>query len=208
MNTVDALLVVKPARFLLLTAFLSVFVSGNVHAEADPTKSALAKAQYMLRQVSTEKAELEKKLAEKQQENDALTKELAKAKNESKSKIDSSNAQQQEVLSTLSADRKKHEEKIRAESEKSSKLAGENENLLTKLDVYKHDFDVCYGNNKQLYEVNKEILGKYENKGFWAALSQKEPFTAIERVKVENLVQDYQYKIESLSVNLVSEGQK
>lgn len=189
---------------LLKLTLIAALIPCGAFAE-DATKNALAKAQYMMRQVSSEKAELEKELAKKKLEVEALTKELAKAKNESKAKFESTNNQQQEALTVLANDKQKIQEKLKGESERNTKLAEENEKLTKKLEVHSSNFELCYNNNKKLYEVNKEILGKYENKGFWAALSQKEPFTSIERVKVENLVQDYQYQIELLSVKVVSE---
>ncbi len=192
--------------FSVLVFICSALVTASfAHAENDPTKNALAKAQYMMRQVSTQKAELEKELAVKKLEIETLTKELAKLKNETKAKTEANATQQQEALTMLKSDRQKVQETLKAETEQNQKLADENATLLKKLAAQTNNFDLCYSNNKKLYEVNKEILGKYEDKGFWAALSQKEPFTTIEKVKVENLVQDYQYQIDMLSVKIISE---
>jgi septal ring factor EnvC (AmiA/AmiB activator) len=174
-------------------------------AKNDATKGALAKAQYMLRKSATEKTELESQVAKQKTEIDALSKQLLQLKKESKNKLDVSNASQEATLSLLKDDRRKIQEKIDVQVEKNTALVASNERLTQQLTTQRNNFDLCFVNNKKLYEVNKEILGKYQEKGFWAALSQKEPFTAIERVKVENLVQDYQYQIETLSVKIVSD---
>lgn len=49
--------------------------------------------------------------------------------------------------------------------------------------------------NLALFKVANEILTRYERFGLGDALAAKEPFTGITRVKLENLVQDYQDKI-------------
>jgi chromosome segregation ATPase len=49
--------------------------------------------------------------------------------------------------------------------------------------------------NLELYKTANEVLTRYEKFGLGEALSAKEPFTGITRVKLENQVQDYQDKI-------------
>lgn len=185
---------------------LMLFLATNVFADNNDAgiKNALAKAQYMMRQVSNEKAELEKQVVKQKEQIDALTKENEKVKLDLKNKINAINPQD-EVVKNLKEGGQKMQSKLEAEFGKNENLSSKNEDLEVKLSTQTKNFDVCYDNNKKLYEINKEILGQYENKGFWAALKQKEPFTSIERVKVENLVQDYQYEMESLKVKIVQD---
>jgi chromosome segregation ATPase len=49
--------------------------------------------------------------------------------------------------------------------------------------------------NVELFKLGNEILGRYEDFSLGNALSAKEPFVGITRVKLENLVQDYQDKL-------------
>jgi hypothetical protein len=49
--------------------------------------------------------------------------------------------------------------------------------------------------NAELYKLGNEILNRYEDFSLGNALSEKEPFVGITRVKLENLVQDYQDKL-------------
>ncbi len=179
--------------------------ANSISAENDNSKNALAKAQYMLRQISTEKASLEQQVTKQKVEIDGLSKEILLLKKESKNKLDATASTQLEALTTLKSDRQKVQAKLEIESEKNTGLIAANEQLKLKVAKQTNNFDICYNNNKKLYDINKEILGKYEDKGFWAALSQKEPFTAIEKVKIENLVQDYQYEIDGLTVKILSE---
>jgi septal ring factor EnvC (AmiA/AmiB activator) len=49
--------------------------------------------------------------------------------------------------------------------------------------------------NIALYKTGSEILTRYEKFGLGDAISAKEPFVGITRVKLENLVQDYKDKL-------------
>ena len=49
--------------------------------------------------------------------------------------------------------------------------------------------------NLALFKLANEILKRYERFGLGDALAAKEPFTGLARVKLENLVQDYQDKL-------------
>ena len=49
--------------------------------------------------------------------------------------------------------------------------------------------------NLALYKLASEILTRYENFGLGDALLAKEPFIGVSRVKLQNLVQDYQGKL-------------
>lgn len=64
------------------------------------------------------------------------------------------------------------------------------------------EFRICAEKNLRLYEINDELLKRYENKGFWAALRQKEPFTQLKRVEIENLVDEYRTEADDLQVKV------
>jgi hypothetical protein len=49
--------------------------------------------------------------------------------------------------------------------------------------------------NLALYKLGNEILTRYEKFGLGDALSAREPFIGLSRVKLENLVQDYKNKL-------------
>lgn len=198
----------KPFFSIIAIAFIvaSTVISLPAKAADEALKNALAKAQYMLRQTTTEKAEMEKELSKAKQENEELSKEIAKLKKDAENKQNASTAQQSKMMAA-SEELQKSQQKIELQIEKNKELNIENTHLSEKLAAQSNNFDICYKNNKELYNINQEILGKYQQKGFWEALSQKEPVTAIARIKIENLVQDYQYKIDKLEVNVISDNQ-
>ncbi|MFN0316745.1 MAG: hypothetical protein ACKVQA_17115 [Burkholderiales bacterium] len=51
--------------------------------------------------------------------------------------------------------------------------------------------------NKALVKIGRELMGRYKDKGVMDALMQKEPFTQIERVRLQNTLQEYDEKLES-----------
>jgi chromosome segregation ATPase len=192
-----------PLYFYCLAIFTCGIANLSV-ANTDNTKNALAKAQYMLRQISSEKTQLEAELAKVKKEKEQLQKDLDNAKKDHK-KTATAISNQQQQLASASNERNNLMESIEKEKEKIDMLTSESGRLLEKLDAQTSNFQTCYINNKKLYEINQEILGQYQDKGFWDALSQKEPLTSLGKVKVENLIQDYQYKMDDLEIKLVKE---
>jgi chromosome segregation ATPase len=193
-----------PFYFYLL-AILTCSIADLSFANNDNTKNALAKAQYMLRQISSEKTQLETELAKVKKEKEQLQKDLDNAKKDHQKTVSSINSQQLQ-LTSAATEKNNLIKDIEEEKEKLEALTNESSRLLEKLDAQTNNFQTCYTNNKKLYEINQEILGQYQEKGFWDALAQKEPLTTIGRVKVENLIQDYQYKMDDLEIKLVKES--
>jgi hypothetical protein len=63
--------------------------------------------------------------------------------------------------------------------------------LHTDLDARNHAYDKCAEDNLQLYEINGEILNRYEHVGPFTKVSSVEPFTRITRTRIDNLVDEY-----------------
>lgn len=54
--------------------------------------------------------------------------------------------------------------------------------------------------NRELFKLGNEILDRYKKFGLGTALTAREPFTGITRVKLQTLVQDYGDKLEDQTV--------
>ena len=52
--------------------------------------------------------------------------------------------------------------------------------------------------NLKLYRLNNELIDKYNKKGAWDALLQREPFTQIKDVQIQSLLQEYRDKNDAL----------
>lgn len=191
-------------------ASLVLLLSTSVVQADDATaQKAMAKAQFMLRQAATEKTALQQQVTDLQKQVDTLTKQLgdvkaaSSAKQESLAQQMSGNSEKwREANEKVSEDLRSTREKLKASNQKSVELE-------KSLNAQTDNFSLCYANNKKLYEINKELLSKYKDKGAMAALLQKEPFTGVSQVEVENLIQDYQYKLDDLKLptsNLVPDA--
>ena len=174
--------------------------AGWVQADEATAQKAMAKAQFMLRQATTEKTALQQQVTDLQKQVDTLTKQLgdvktaASAKQASLAQQMSGNSEKwREANEKVGEDLKLTREKLKASNQKSAELE---QSLKSQTD----NFSLCYANNKKLYDINKELLVKYKDKGAMAALLQKEPFTGVSQVEVENLIQDYQYKLDDLKL--------
>jgi phage shock protein A len=72
--------------------------------------------------------------------------------------------------------------------------------LHTDLDARNRAFDKCAEDNLQLFEINGEILNRYERVGPFTKVSSVEPFTRITRTRIENLVDEYRERALQLRV--------
>jgi chromosome segregation ATPase len=61
-------------------------------------------------------------------------------------------------------------------------------------------YDKCAENNLQLYEINGELLDRYEHVGLFTKVSTAEPFTKITRTRIENLVEETRIRAQELRV--------
>jgi len=61
-------------------------------------------------------------------------------------------------------------------------------------------FDKCAENNLQLFELNREILDRYEHVGVFTKVGTADPFTRIARTRIENLVDEYRARATELRV--------
>lgn len=179
---------------------IAIALSATAYAQDANAQKALQKAQFMLRQVSSEKAELQTQLEALKQQVDRLTRELAATKTSAAG----SQQKMEEKYTGAIAQWKQRDTDINAvltttKDQLKQQLAQRKE-LEASLQKQTENFSVCYENNKKLYEINHQLLTRYENKGFSDVLKQREPFTGVAKVEVENLVEDYRYQLDDLKI--------
>ena len=205
---------------IVAMVFVSSFLLwvGNAAAEVaardNGNQAALAKAQYMLREISMEKEALQ---AENQQLKDEIEKRDKKieAQNKKIARANKSLDNTQEMVGKYQEAVAAQKERMVEMRDKFQKLVDkykelvsalrlvENEraNLQRKTQVGLRTLQDCASNNQSLYQANMDILKQYENKGVWDAVMQKEPVTQLKRVEIENFIEDMKYRIEKLKVD-------
>jgi predicted nucleic acid-binding Zn-ribbon protein len=192
---------------LLLTGILSI----NAIAADSPKDKQAKRMQLLLNAAQQEKTDLaaqvealKKKVSEVESKRAAFEKKLG---GQSKQLSELADKQQQADLldkqqqAELSNKYQESEKKLKQMEEQ---YATSNKNLqqmqLDKEQEKKRmdgDLQVCEKKNSELYRISSELMDKYQAKGIWQSMRQAEPFTQIEKVKLENLLQEYRDKADA-----------
>lgn len=93
----------------------------------------------------------------------------------------------------------KFKEKAAVVKENEKKIAKLNEDLQRsgfELKTTGRQLDNCREKNSRLCMMTEELVEKYKNKGVVGSIMITEPFTQLEKVEIEKLVQEYTVKIE------------
>lgn len=182
-----------PNSMLLLAGVL--LMGQAVHAA--PADEAMSRAQFMIRQISAErdqlqsdKASLKKQLDEIQKKYDGLENKSSKTSGDMKQQF----TQLRELYET---ERKEHE----ATRTSLAAIVAEKNQLTDVASGQGQGLELCMNNNKKLYDVTQNMLTAYEDKSAWDGLMQREPFTGLSKIEIENMVDDTQYNIDVLRVN-------
>lgn len=153
----------------------------RLSAENAKLKKQLKDAEKELKQLKQDEAKVNKELSVTQAKlNDktVFSQKLSERLNQAKNKLDELVARFRETITNL--------RQVENESaQQAQQIVQLNEELKS-----------CATNNIALSELGYEMLDKYENKGFFDQVAQNEPFTQLKKVQIENLVDEYKYKIE------------
>ncbi len=177
----------KIFRTTLLTLILFALVVGQItKARADTTRRdpddqrVLAKAQYLLKQVSTERDTLKTDNAQLKAQLDAANARLATQRKTSDVAI----SKYRENSSSLG-------ERLREMTEKNQQLSADL--LAAQNDGIERTQQVrtCADNNLKIYQISMELANRYRRKGVFDALLQKEPVTQLKRVEIDNIAEQY-----------------
>lgn len=160
--------------------------TGDVWA-ADAEDQKVLRIQRMLRQVSQERDSLQAENTRLKGEIEELDRKHTGAKKSS----DAALAKSRESNATLGAELQRTEQNLRQiQAEK---------NLLQETVVGQaQQLETCQSHNVKLLQVNRDLLGQYENKGFFDSLMQREPIIGLKGVELENILQDYQDRLDRL----------
>ena len=191
-----------------LTIFLLCIITTaaplRAEEKADPSvrlREAMKSMALQLRNIQAERDALSAKQVEaeqKQKELETQIKTLTKNAAEDKTTIDSLKAQLSEK-ETRNAQLAQELEKWKAGCNKAVELAKTKEAERAKLAERAIVLDRTVADQKtknaEMFKIGNEILTRYEKFGLGTAITAREPFTGLTRVKLQNLVQDYSDKL-------------
>jgi chromosome segregation ATPase len=165
---------------------------------------AVARLQQQVQSLSAAKAQAEASAAQLRQENESLKQQLAKATGDQDALQQhaaaleaanrrSANTEKQNAIETgrLKGQMQELIGRFRETAENLQKVETDRSQLQAQLKAREQEVKACGDRNARLYELNGEILDRMENRGFWAAVAEHEPFTQIARTRLENLADDY-----------------
>jgi hypothetical protein len=158
-----------------------------------------------LRASETERANLQASQAELQAKNAALTAQvdaLAKQVADDKGKAEKTIAEHVDTLAKRDGEliqTRESLEKWKASHAKLTELAKATEaarsSFQSKSIVLERRVEDQQRKNDAMYRLGMEVLQRYESFGLGTALTAREPFIGITRVKFENLIQDFSDKL-------------
>ena len=196
----------KPSftALLLATVFaVSPAFAADKKEKADPNKEQIRRMQQVQRKLEQEKAAVVSELEEekKKVESEALrSSELKRDLNALRSARDSIKAKLAEseakLAVTVAEVARTKEQLGLAEAEGKrlqTALAGEKQLLVGE----KQQLAACVERDKELRKVSIEVLELYEKKTCSDSVLQREPFTGLKRVQIENAVEDLRDKLDS-----------
>jgi predicted nucleic acid-binding Zn-ribbon protein len=185
--------------------------------QPNANSQALQKAQGMVRQLSEEKAALE---AEKIDLQEQLQKLAVQVKQLAPLQVDVQRYQadaetlrghNSNLSAQVAAGQQKQQvlqQKLREIVAQAKQIQADNQLLVSAVKEREQWIGQCRDKNPSLVAANRELLGKYQDRGFWDRVAEWEPFTGIANVDKQNAVENYQFKLEDLQVTEFGDDRK
>jgi chromosome segregation ATPase len=185
-------------------------VAAAQDARADREREMLRRTQEALRESQAEASELSANKAATEQKLKTASDELEATRRTSKStaaalhsQLQASTAAQEDLTRRLTAATQELAALKDQQRDTANKLSERDTQLKTaqgQLEQSRAANTSCEAKNVQLYDYSKALMVRYQKKGVWDAITQKEPVTGIRGVGVENVLQDYQDKLDAQRV--------
>lgn len=205
-------------RFIVAIAVCSV--ATGVQAQVQRSGDANARVAQQLQQLSSEKVALQAENNKLKQELEQIKAQLQKSASAAKEleknnrvlqasagRGATSNQQTEEQLEKSRAQMQELVTKFRETVQTLRDVEGDRATIKSQLATRERDYKVCVDRNAGLYQVGDEVLDRMEDRGFWSQLAEREPFTRLKRTQLENLIDDYRYRVDELRLEKQQQAQ-
>ena len=207
----------RPARVTFVLALILVLSGGAAPLRAQSTRSGgggdSQRIIQQYQQLAAEKSALAAQIASLKHDLDSARGELEAAKKE-RDALKAHASAAGSSLAALTAGKQAAEQSAQQTKERMNELVtrfrktatdlkeieADRDRLRTQLRERETAYDRCAADNLALYEVNSEVLKRYDNVGLFTRASASEPFTRISRNRIENLVDQYRARALELRV--------
>jgi chromosome segregation ATPase len=197
----------RPSHITMpLAMLLTLGVSAIPFAQAQTQRSGNETQKFMqqYQQLAAEKTALQTQATQMKKDLDTAQADLAAVKKERdalKSRAGGSSAQ----FAQLAAGKEAAEKSLEQLKQKTTELVARFREMAANLKEVEADrarlqndlrersvaFDKCAEDNLGLFEVNSQILDRYEHIGVFTKVGTADPFTKIARTRIENFVDEY-----------------
>jgi chromosome segregation ATPase len=193
---------------------LSLLLASGATAQVQRSGNDNARVMQQLQQLTAEKAAMQAENTKLKTDVDNLKAQLAsaaaalsaseqRAKKVAAGATAKESAAAQELNDALTRNRSQMQELVtryRETGETLKTVETERDKLRAETSTQQRDLKTCVDRNAGMYLLTDEILRKVEDRGVWSSLTDKEPFTRISRTRLENLIDDYRYRVDELRV--------
>jgi chromosome segregation ATPase len=203
-------------QHLAVILFAASMFSAQGPAHAQVQRSGGGETQKIMQQyqqVAAEKTALQAQVAQMKTDLDAANADLATVKKERDAAKAHAGTPPAAVAQATSA-REAAERNLEQSKQRMTELVNRFRETATNLKDVEADraklrkdlsdrnsaFDKCADDNTQLFEINGEILDRYEHVGLFTKAGAAEPFTRITRTRIENLAVEYRQRAQDLRV--------
>lgn len=183
------------------------------HGQVQRSGNADARVAQQLQQLANEKVSLQAENNKLKQELEQVKAQLQKSSStakelENRNRVlqassasrTTNNQQAEEQLERTRAQMQELVTKFRETAQTLRDVETDRATAKSQLAAKEREYKVCVDRNAGLYELNDEVLDRMEDRGFWSQLAEREPFTRLKRTQLENLIDDYRYRVEELRV--------
>lgn len=191
-----------------------MFLAGSLLPEAMAASNKDSKERQALRRAQTQLNEVQQQKSLLEQEKTGLAEQMEELKKKSDglesgaARANARRAALDREVEGLSKDKVELSAKLQATMQEMTKKQAEamqtlqhKEREIKRLEAelarQTSQGEMCEVKNGQLYQINAELMDKYQSKGVFGALLQAEPFTQLKSVEMENLLQEYRDKLDA-----------
>ncbi len=170
-----------------------------------------------LQQVTTERSQLQAENSKLKKEAEDLKKQLATAQQQltaaksgadrNQAAVAAARASNETTQRTLEDSRARMQELVTRYRDTITTMRGietDRSQLRQQLAASQAAYDQCAVTNDSLYQINKEVLDRYQHQGAFSYMARAEPFTKIKRTQIDNLSLEYRQRAEELRVKKAS----
>jgi chromosome segregation ATPase len=189
---------------LAMALILGIFAMPCAQAQTQRSGNETQKFMQQYQQLAAEKTALQAQATQMKNDLDAAKGELAAVKKERdalKSRAGGSSVQ----FAQLTAGKEAAEKSLEQLKQRTTELVARFREMAMNLKEVEADraklqndlkersvaFDKCAEDNLGLFEVNSQILDRYEHIGVFTKVGTADPFTKIARTRIENFVDEY-----------------